>query len=250
MQSCLYECRTTHQRFTPRSYKFSQSFFMFCLDLDELKTLKLKGIYEFRDSDHLQFGKNSAKENVLEYLRQNGVSEPVSQVLLLTNLRFFGYIFNPVSFYFCFDANRKPLALVAEVGNTFGELKAYFLGRDCFKSAEFSDRQTKFYYISPFIDLDAELHFSVALPKEQLSIRVDDWKGGQKILATVLTGKKKELCAKNLWINTLRFPFVTLQIIFMIHWHALVLSLKKIPHRLKEDRPDLQRDVQRRFRSG
>lgn len=254
MNSCLYECNIMHCRIKPRRHRFNNRIFMFYLDLDELDQVSSSvgiisrnrwNIFSFRDNDHLQQGGASAKENILKYVEGQGMREKVERVMLLTNLRTFGYVFNPVSFYFCFDKDHKPLCTVLEIGNTFGEIKPFFIGSDHIRNEVFEDQQTKYFYISPFVDLDVPMDFRLAVPTDRLNIKIDDVKNGEKFLYTTMSGPRRELTNANVWRYALRFPFVTLQVIFLIHFHALLLFLKKIPYHAKEADPDLQKGVYR-----
>ena len=94
-------------------------------------------LFTFRDRDHLDAGGENVRENLTNYLRSHGVEIVRGRVFLLTYLRVLGYVFNPVSFYCCFDSDSRPLRAVSEGGNKFGELKPFFLGRD---------RQVKHFY--------------------------------------------------------------------------------------------------------
>lgn len=257
MNSCLYECDILHARFQPKKYSLKQKLFTFYLDLDKLDELSKKliffsrnrfNLFDFRDGDHLLGPGKTAKENILNYLKSKGVSPLPEKIMLMTHARVLGYVFNPVSFYFCFDGAGKPLALVVEVGNTFGEQKPFFISSDKFKEGVFCDRQTKYYYISPFVDLDVELEFHVDIPQDKFCIRVDDWKEGKKFFISTMTGKRKELSDGTLLWYAFRYPLVTLGVILMIHWHAWRLWLLKVPHYPKEDRPDLQREVTREYK--
>lgn len=256
MSSCLYECDILHARFSPKKYKLSQKIFMFYLDLDELEDLGKKflffgrnqwKLFNFCDKDHYVGPHPTAKENILAFLSSKGMSPLPQKIKLLTHLRVLGYVFNPVSFYFCFDGQDRPVAVVAEVGNTFGEQKAFYLGKDKWVGDAFKDRQTKYYYISPFVDLDAQLDFHLEVPGETMNIRVDDWKEGQKFFISTMTGNRKPLSDAALLWYALRYPLVTLQVILSIHWHAWRLWLLKVPHHPKQERPDLQRDVTREY---
>lgn len=241
-----------HHRLEPLRNRFAYKVFMFSIDLDELDQLQsgLKlfshnrwNIFNFRDADHLQFGKMSAKENIAEYLRRNGIDLNNGKVFLVTNLRTFGHIFNPVSFYFCFDGSGKPLCAVPEVGNTFGEMKMFLLdGKDLQKDG-FRKRTKKYFYVSPFIDLDAEFDFQLRLPAEKLHISIDDYCDGRKFFLTSLTGVRKELTDSRLLWYVIRFPFITLQVIGLIHWQALKLYLKKLPFIRKDEHPELQQEA-------
>ncbi len=228
---------------------------MFYLDLDELPQLSrysgLLGynqnrVYDFRDSDHIMNGLSSVKDNIRAYLKTQGVEENVKRIQLMTNVRTFGYIFNPVSFYFCFDANDDPVCVVPEIGNTFGELKYFYLGPDKKSEKNFKDRQVKYYYISPFTDLDNELDFRIQVPDDRLNIIIDTLKNGEKFFWSSMTGPRRQLSTVNLLWYTIKYPWVTLKVIILIHWHAAMLHfMRKVAHHAKEDNPHLQREVHR-----
>lgn len=255
MNSCLYDIDIMHYRTQPQEYKFKHKTFMFYLDLDELDQLKNKlglfgwnqrRVFNFCEKDHVDFGGETVKENVLRYVKSQGVTESIQQVMLLTNVRTLGYIFNPVSFYFCFDAQGQPVCSVCEVGNTFGELKPYFLGPETRTKNKFSSVQKKYYYISPFIDLDVPMDFRLTVPDARLLIQIDDLKPEGRLLYTTMKGKQKPLTNGSLWWHGIKFPFITLKVIILIHFHAAVLHfVKRVPHHKKKDNPDLQREVNR-----
>src|ERR1700744_2911775 len=140
MNSCLYECNVMHHRLSPKEHHFRYRIFMFALDLDEIDEVARRvplfsrngpNLYAFRDRDHLTLaGRENAttRENIVEFLAQNGISFPGDgRITLVTLPRVLGYIFNPVSFYFCHDATGAARCAVVEVGNTFGEMKPYLL---------------------------------------------------------------------------------------------------------------------------
>ncbi|MCA9394358.1 MAG: DUF1365 domain-containing protein [Candidatus Omnitrophica bacterium] len=258
LNSCLYELDVMHCRVAPKRHRFTHRIYMFYLDLDELDTLSQKlplfnrnrrALFEFRDSDHICFGHTGVKENVLAYARGKGVNEPIARVMLMTNVRTAGYVFNPVSFYFCFDPDHRPVCAVAQVGNTFGELKPFFLGLETLHKDTFRSVQKKYYYISPFIDLDVPMDFRLKVPGERLFIRIDDLKKERKFLYTTMTGKRRSLTNTELLRVGFTIPLVTLKVIFLIHWHAAVLHfIKKIPHHKKRENPELQREVLRAYK--
>ncbi|MCE9500339.1 MAG: DUF1365 domain-containing protein, partial [Leptospira sp.] len=192
---------------------------------------------------HMNFGKPTLKENIVEYLRQNGISLNQGKIFLVTHLRMFGYIFNPVSFYYCYDEHGNPLCAIPEVGNTFGELKPYLLRNEDRTEQGFRKMMEKFFYVSPFIDLDTTFDFNLHLPGEKLHVTIDDYKNGKKFFLTAVSGERKRLTDGRLMWYILRFPFITLQVIGLIHWHALKLYLKKIPYLKKTDNPELQKEI-------
>ncbi|MCA9406075.1 MAG: DUF1365 domain-containing protein [Candidatus Omnitrophica bacterium] len=254
LNSCLYRCEVMHDRLKPKRHKFTHSTFMFYLDLDEIDRVadRLKlfsrnrfNIYSFYDQDHMEFDGRTVKDNVLAFLKKKDIDLPVEKIKLLTNVRTFGHIFNPVSFYFCFDRNDNPLCVVPEIGNTFREMKPYVISQDTLFNNQFKDRQTKHFYISPFIDLDVDMQFKIRIPGERLNIRIDDYRGEDRFLLTSLLGEQKALSNKNLFLYTLCFPFITLKVIGLIHFHAFCLWLKKIPFHAKEANMHLQKEVLR-----
>lgn len=254
MNSCLYECTVMHWRTKPKQHRLLHRIFMFYIDLDEIDALCEKNVlvghnrwrpYSFYDDDHLPFGKKTLRENLAYFLRSKGVAQEVGRVMVLANLRTFGYVFNPITVYFCFDKNGQPLCSVPEIGNTFGEIKSFVLPSSTLKDGAFKDEQEKFYYISPFSKLDISLDFNFKIPDERLDIRVDDVSGGEKILYASLTGKRQALNDRNLLWLTMRYPLVTLKVIALIHLHALWLYFKKVPFYPKQDHPHLQKEVLR-----
>lgn len=254
MQSSLYNCHVFHRRTAPVEYGFNSRVFMWHLDLDEIDSLCRSlpllsrnrfNVYSFRDDDHLWLGRPTLRENIEAYLAREGVTEAPARITLLTNLRTMGHVFNPVSFYFCHDAAGEPLAVVVEVHNTFGELKPFLLTRDDLAGHRFRREYPKLFYISPFSDLDQRLEIKVELPGDRLSLYVNtSEKGADKpFFRSSLTGARVPLTSRALLGYSLRFPFITLKVVSLIHYHAFRLYLKKAPFHKKSANPHLQTGI-------
>jgi hypothetical protein len=236
---------------------------MFYIDLDEIDFLTRNfllisrnrfNVFSFRDNEHLQLPKENpdksknSKQHITDYLLQNKINIGNGKIMLLTNLNVLGYNFNPVSFYYCFDDKDQPLCVVAEIGNTFGEIKPFLLDTSNLNANKFHLNTTKYFYVSPFIDHDTNFDFNLVIPDEKLNIRIDDYKNEECFFISTLTGKRKPINNINLLVYSIRFPFITLKIITLIHWNAIKLWLKKIPYHKKSANPELQRDTYRKYK--
>jgi DUF1365 family protein len=269
VNSCLYECHVLHHRFSPKNHRFVYRLFMFALDLDELDalhrglrlfSLNRANAYSFREQDFLPAGEPlhnptapaapattpaGLKARVLAHLAGHGIDLAGGRVMLVTLPRVLGYLFNPVSFYFCYDRTGRPVASIAEVTNTFKEMKPFLLGPETCTGGAFSLRLPKYFYVSPFTDLDVSFDFTLHAPGERLSVQIDDYDAGRRTLTSALTGGRRPLTDAALAWFLVKYPFITLRVISLIHWHALQLYLKKIPWFAKAARPDAQRDLYR-----
>ncbi len=270
MNSRLFECRILHDRFIPRRHRFLYRVFMLAVDLDELDVVAKRsrllrinrgGMFSFRESDFLKTNEPihnpsdesptvpradesvPLKKRVLNFLQSRGVSDEVKRIELITMPRVAGYLFNPVSFYFCYDTQDHPVAAIAEVTNTFGEMKPFLLDRECWESGAFRLRVPKHFYVSPFSDVDVEFDFKLRPVGDKLALQIDDHADGKRTLMTVLTGNARPLRDATLLWFTVKYPLLTLKVITAIHWQAFLLYLKKIPWFAKAARSADQRDL-------
>ena len=251
LNSCLYECRLGHHRLKPKPHRFGFRLFMFYLDLDELPRLDRRlrlfkrnraGVFSFFDADHLREGQGDVRKNLSVYLKKSNIELGGGKVFLLTHARMLGYVFNPVSFYFCFDERGEPLCAVPEVNNTFGEMKPFLLDRTSRSAGGFHKRVPKLFYVSPFMSLDVQFGFHLTIPSESVSIQIEDFEGGEKIFYASLQGVRRPLTDAKLAWFALKYPCLTLRIILAIHWHALRLALKRVTFHRKAANLQMQRD--------
>lgn len=249
-----------HQRLAPRRYALRHRLVMFYLDLDELDALahrcRLFGhnrarFYDFRDADHLPGLPPQGADlrtRLRGWLAGQGCALPErARICLLTLPRIAGYVFNPISVYFCFAPDsQQPLHAVAEVGNTFGEHKLYLLPEpQPGDGALFRLRVPKHYYVSPFSSLTLQFDFRLRVPAGTLDLRVDDYDGERRVLRSGLWGQREPLSDARLLRYALKYPLLTLKVISLIHWHALRLWLRGVPWYRKADSPQLQQEVLR-----
>lgn len=252
IDSCLYECEVVHERLSPKRHGFRYKLFFMSLDLDELPLLEKRlwcfsrnrwNLYSFFDKDHLDLGCGDTTANITRHLADQGITLPAgSTVRLVTLPRVLGYIFNPVCFYFFYDAEGTPLHAIAEVTNTFHEMKPYVIEQPDAKGT-FDQTVPKHFYVSPFSGLETSFHFQLGVPGEKLRIHIDDLEGGQKTLVSWIHGERRELTSARLVWYLLRYPALTLLVILRIHWHALLLWIKRLPVHSKAAQRDLQRDL-------
>jgi DUF1365 family protein len=263
INSCLYKANVMHHRLAPKDHRFHYSIFMFYLDLDEIDGLarRLKfmsrnrfNLFNFRDKDHLQLPKENPdtskniREHITDYLQYNKLNIGKGRIMVLTNLCTLGYQFNPVSFYFCYDEQDKPVCSIVEICNTFLEMKPYFLGADTMHEDQFKLNTTKYFYVSPFIDMDTNFDFDLHIPGEKLQLKIDDYdKDGKRFFISTLSGTRKPLKDSTLLLYFFSFPLITLKVIGLIHLQALKLWLKKLPYHKKDADLDLQKEVYRPY---
>ena len=245
---------------------------MFYIDLDEIETLNKKlrwfsynsfNLFNFRDKDHLQLeptlenGKSELqtakipfKQQIVNYLKSHNVEIGNGKIKLLTNLSVLGYNFNPVSFYFCFDENENPLCAVAEISNTYHEMKMFFFGKEDLTNNMFRQKAEKLFYVSPFIDLDTIFDFNLVIPTEKLDIKIDDYdKEGKRFFISTLMGKRKPLTNLNMLRYFFSIPLIPLQVMGLIHWQAFRIWIKKIKYHPKASNQELQKDVYKPFKN-
>jgi len=232
---------------------------MFYLDIDEIDAAARKlplfsrgkrNIFNFRDEDHFKFpqgdvkNKQTVRQKLNNYLASKQIAAP-ARVFLLTHVRMFGHVFNPVSFYFCFDSNEVCTHVVTEISNTFGEMKLFLIDQQ--NGQVFEQNVIKYFYVSPFTELDTEFAFRYKIPDTKLNIQINVHDQlGKKFFISTLTGSRYALTNYRLLIYIFRFPFITLKVLGGIHWQAFLLWLKRIPYYKKKWKPELQKGITNR----
>ena len=260
MNSALYQCRIFHKRLRPVERQFAYSVFMMSLDLDELESNALSekhwlfsqnkwNIYTIHNSDYLTEGDHSIKQKLLSYLAEQDINlSKIERITLQTFPRIFGYQFNPVSFYYIYDSSDKMIAVVAEVGNTYLEKKLFFIDRS-HKPGWLRLRTNKDFYVSPFSQVDDHFDFQIGPMSEKWSININDENDEGLVLVSTIRGERKPISSLRLSWYIVRYPLLTLRVIFLIHWHALIMWIKKLPIASKKETASQQTEVLRPHKS-
>jgi DUF1365 family protein len=242
MNSTLLFGKVMHTRRPPHNDSFVYPVFYLLVDLDELpeldRALPLFGYNRFapltfHDADHLGEPSCPVKENLHAYLRENGVDPPEGKVYLLTFPRIFGHVFNPVSFFYCYDEADNLACIVAEVNNTWGERHPYLLTPENARQLKRDGATTywadKVFYVSPFIEMDARYEFAFSPLQDRIYVHIDEYRQGRKFFAARLWGERVSMTNQALRKALLRYPFLTLMVVARIVWHAFKLWLRRVP---------------------
>ncbi len=187
-------------------------------------------IAEFRRSDHLGDPSEPLDVSVRRLLRDEGHDFSSGPIRLLTQLRYFGYVFNPVSFYFCFDAEEQLQSVVAEVNNTpWGERHCYVLEAKHFANGSDPRLIPKVFHVSPFMPMDQHYAWRLKTPTERLTMHMQNLKQGEAVFDVTMQMKRKPITRGSLAMQLMRFPLMTQKVIASIYWEALRLWIKGCP---------------------
>jgi DUF1365 family protein len=234
MRSRLYVGTVAHARLTAPAHRFRYRVYYHLLDLDELDTLdkrlRLFGYrrrrpVRFLDSDHLGNPSTPTSTNVRDFLRAQGVAGPVARIEVLTQCRVLGFVFNPVSFYYCYAADASLVAIVAEVHNTFGERHCYLLRADQARGGN-QWHEKKVFHVSPFLTLAGTYAFEMGVPGDRLAISIDLERGGTPVFTSRLALEARPLSDAALCGLLARYPMMPHTIVAAIHRQALALWRK------------------------
>lgn len=233
----LYVGEVMHQRLRPFGHRFVYRVFSLLVDIDRLDDLARQsrllavnrsGLLSFRESDHVECPGETLRAFVDRLLAGAGVRETAGRVLLLAYPRILGYVFNPISVYWCYDAHGDLVAMIYAVRNTFGGRHAYVAPIEPGDIGPAGVRQTraKRLHVSPFVGMQARYHFRVIPPGKGVRLRIHETESGEPLLAASFSGKARPVNSLTLLTILLKMPFMTWKIMGGIHWEALKLWLK------------------------
>jgi DUF1365 family protein len=240
MQSCLYEGRLRHRRFRPVAHEFRLPLYLVYLDLDELDRVfrgrwlwstSRPAFARFRREDHLGDPALPLAQAVRALVAERTGRRPTGPIRLLTQLRVAGYVFNPVSFFYCHDPDGALASIVADVTNTpWNERHRYVLPIEAKGSRIHRLRSAKQFHVSPFMPMDLDYAWTFHAPGRRLAVRIENLApDGERLFDAVLSLRRREITGPNLARALLRHPLMPLRVIAGIYAQAFRLHRKGLP---------------------
>ena len=236
--SCIYSGFIIHKRFKPKRHFFSYKTFSLLIDLKEVKKLERKikffsynkfNILSFYDVDHGPRDGSCLTEWVKKILIKSKIDIGSGTIKLLCFPRFFGYVFNPLSIFYCYDKNSKLKAVLYEVKNTFNEQHTYVFPTSPYSNLILHKCDKKF-YVSPFIEMKTFYNFRLLKPGTIISVFIKQTDIDGTLLTACQSGKRLELNSFNLFVQFLKHPLMSFKVIMAIHFEAFRLWSKGIKH--------------------
>lgn len=230
-----------HKRFFPKENAFNYKMYYLAFPISQINNLDIKvnkrGLLSFHEKDHGFKDERAIEEWVKHILNSNNLNIN-GEIILITLPRVLGYVFNPVSFYFCLDENKKLKAVISEVNNTFGETHTYICAKEDDNDIEPDEwlEAEKIFHVSPFLERSGKYKFRFNYKENKLGIWIDffDEKGGKKLI-TSLIGEFREMNKKNLRKVFWSYPLITFKTITLIHLQAFKLMFKKVKYIVKPE---------------
>ena len=235
--SSLYYTKIQHRRWRPRHHKLSYGAFYLLIDLDELDRMHRHlrwfsynsfNLFSFRDKDHGPGRNAPLRPWVEQHLGTAGIDLEGGSIQLLCLPRILGYVFNPLSVYYCYHRDGELMAVLYEVSNTFNQRHSYLFTVSPDGDKTLRHDCEKRFYVSPFIEASGRYEFSMRPPGEELYLHIRQKDQEGRLLDAWINGTKHHVSDRNLMTCLLRFPLLTLKVIGGIHWEALQLWLKGI----------------------
>ena len=236
--SCIYSGFVTHRRFKPKRHFFTYKTFSLLIDLYEIENLSKKikffsynkfNILSFYNIDHGPRDGSSLVYWVKNTLSKAKIDIGSGTIKLLCYPRFFGYVFNPLSIFYCYDENSQLKAILYEVKNTFNEQHTYV-----FSASQSSNlilhKCNKKFYVSPFMEMKTFYNFRLMNPGNILNVFIKQEDAEGTLFTACQVGKKIEMNSKNLFFQFFTHPFMSFKVILAIHFEAFRLWIKGVKH--------------------
>ncbi len=234
--SAIYVGRVGHTRFRPKIHRLNYGVFMLLLDLDELAvldrtlrwfSLERFNLLGFRPRDHGDGSATPLRTQVERHLEAAGLPAEGGAIRLLCLPRVLGYVFNPLSLYFCHGPDGGLRAIVYEVSSTFGERHSYVIPVPA-GATDIRQSAAKRLHVSPFLDMGMDYAFRVQGPGETLRVQIDAIDAQGVILTASFLARRRPLTDAGLLRACASHPLLTLKVTAGIHWEAVKIALKGI----------------------
>jgi cyclopropane-fatty-acyl-phospholipid synthase len=238
MNSKLFIGHVSHNRYEPTPHSFEYPLYVYGLDLDELHDIDRKNplfgynrkrLTTISDRDYLDHSGKSIKDKLFKQLELNQIKTPVSKVMLITSARYLNYVFNPVSFYYCFSKSGEIVCLVAEINNTYGEKHLYVLQKpgSSLENGFLRYSAAKAFHVSPFNRIEGTYQFYFSDLNDSLTIRIELMIDQRKVFDAELRGEAVPFNFFNQVKLILKHPVVPHLSIPRIYWEAAKLYFRK-----------------------
>jgi DUF1365 family protein len=235
-----------HRRVRPRVHVLRYRLFMLLLDLDEvdalaggLRLFSRNGwnLFSFYDRDHGARGKEPLRAQVEARMRAAGLAPDGGPIRLLTMPRMLGFVFNPVSVYFCHRRGGALDAIIYEVNNTYGERHDYVLPVEDPSAVPIRQRIGKNFHVSPFMGMEMDYAFRVVPPDARLGLAITGGDAEGPLITAAVSARRRELTDRALLGAFFAYPLMTLKVVGGILWEAARLWVKGVPTHAKPPPP-------------
>ncbi len=240
LASALYRGDVMHRRLRPHIHRLNYRVFWLLLDLAEIDELDRKlslfsrnrfNLMSFHDRDYADGSGKALRPQIEAWLDRAGVDLEGGPIRLLTMPRVLGYVFNPISLYYCHGPDGRLAAVVYEVTSTFGVRHAYVIPVPVEDQAAGLIRQgaAKALYVSPFMGMEMDYEFRGHVPGKHLDMTIDGLDAEGVLITASLSAERRVLTDASLFSAAVALPFLTFKVVAAIHWEALKLWLKRVP---------------------
>lgn len=237
MYSRIYTGKVFHKRFKPKIHNLNYSVFSFLISLNEIdeldQNLKLFSynkfnIFSFWDKDYGEKKDCNLNSYIKKILKKSGIDIQGGRIMLLCYPRLWGYVFNPLNVYYCYNNYNNIVAIIYEVSNTFKQSHSYIIKNNHINKKDYLIAQSckKRFFVSPFMEMSTKYNFEIKPPGKSISVLITQKDDEGILLKAKFLGKSKKLNDLTLFYLLIKYPFMTLKVIMGIHWEALKLWCK------------------------